>query len=299
MTTDVIGDAGLWQGDVYSVDGEVGVIDLTGKYATISHGHNASEITEDSSRRFVSDAEKAVWNAKQDELGFTPENSANKGVANGYAALDGSGKVPVGQLPADVVTSVDGQIGAVDLSGVYSPLSHGHAATEITEDATHRFVTDTEKTIWSGKEDGFSKNSAFNRSFEASAAEIKKDAASASVGVSDNIARADHAHPSSLLESWSVKTDNAIVSSGDIFTTVEYQNAANDRIFTIDAGITQVGAWLYIKKTGSGDVTIARSGVTFSGASGNVDIELDGQFAVYFVYRGSGVWEYSGPYQDV
>lgn len=35
-------------------------------------------------------------------LGFTPENSANKGVANGYASLDSGGKVPSSQLPAYV-----------------------------------------------------------------------------------------------------------------------------------------------------------------------------------------------------
>lgn len=35
-------------------------------------------------------------------LTFTPENSANKGVANGYASLDGDGKVPSAQLPSYV-----------------------------------------------------------------------------------------------------------------------------------------------------------------------------------------------------
>lgn len=35
-------------------------------------------------------------------LGYTPENAANKGVANGYASLDGSGKVPSAQLPSFV-----------------------------------------------------------------------------------------------------------------------------------------------------------------------------------------------------
>lgn len=37
-------------------------------------------------------------------LGFTPENSANKGQANGYAPLDANGKVPAGNLP-DAVTN--------------------------------------------------------------------------------------------------------------------------------------------------------------------------------------------------
>lgn len=35
-------------------------------------------------------------------LGYTPENPANKGAANGYASLDGTGKVPSSQLPAFV-----------------------------------------------------------------------------------------------------------------------------------------------------------------------------------------------------
>ena len=37
-----------------------------------------------------------------DALGYTPENSANKGVANGYASLDATGKVPSAQLPSFV-----------------------------------------------------------------------------------------------------------------------------------------------------------------------------------------------------
>ena len=40
--------------------------------------HPASIITQDSSNRFVSDAEKSTWNAKQNALGFTPENIATK-----------------------------------------------------------------------------------------------------------------------------------------------------------------------------------------------------------------------------
>lgn len=35
-------------------------------------------------------------------LGFTPENAANKGVAGGYASLNGSGFVPASQLPSFV-----------------------------------------------------------------------------------------------------------------------------------------------------------------------------------------------------
>ena len=43
-----------------------------------------------------------LLSGKQTNLGFTPENAANKGAANGYAGLDGTGKVPANQLPAFV-----------------------------------------------------------------------------------------------------------------------------------------------------------------------------------------------------
>lgn len=56
-----------------------------------------------------------------ESLGYTPEDSANKGQANGYASLDGSGKVPSAQLPSGssetqatlldkLATSTDGAI---------------------------------------------------------------------------------------------------------------------------------------------------------------------------------------------
>ncbi|RKR83181.1 hypothetical protein BDD43_3383 [Mucilaginibacter gracilis] len=40
--------------------------------------------------------------SKQASLGFTAENTANKNAANGYAGLDGTGKVPSAQLPSYV-----------------------------------------------------------------------------------------------------------------------------------------------------------------------------------------------------
>lgn len=40
--------------------------------------HPASIITQDANNRFVTDAEKTAWNQKQEALGFTPENVANK-----------------------------------------------------------------------------------------------------------------------------------------------------------------------------------------------------------------------------
>ena len=138
--------------------------------------HTPSIITQDTDNRFVTDTEKSTWTGKQDALGFTPEDSANKGTANGYASLGPDGKLLDSQLgaiaineiyevvdeaaqlaltvekgdvavrldenksymaknsnnasmgdwsllrtPTDVVLSVDGFVGAVDLSNTYEP----------------------------------------------------------------------------------------------------------------------------------------------------------------------------------
>jgi hypothetical protein len=53
----------------------------------------------------TSDANKPVSTAQQTALNLK-ENAANKGQPNGYAGLDGSGKVPSSQLPALALTDV-------------------------------------------------------------------------------------------------------------------------------------------------------------------------------------------------
>lgn len=52
---------------------------------------------------------------KEPLLGYTPEDAADKGAANGYAPLGADSKVPSLYLPADAVTSVAGKTGAVTL----------------------------------------------------------------------------------------------------------------------------------------------------------------------------------------
>ncbi|MDQ6531282.1 tail fiber domain-containing protein [Flavobacterium sp. LHD-85] len=65
--------------------------------------HTPNIIAQDSENRFVSDTEKANWNAKQGSLGFTPENASNKNIANGYAGLGADGKLISSQLPTITV----------------------------------------------------------------------------------------------------------------------------------------------------------------------------------------------------
>ena len=51
---------------------------------------------------YLSSTDWNTFNNKQANLGYTPENLANKGINNGYASLGGDGKVPSTQLPSYV-----------------------------------------------------------------------------------------------------------------------------------------------------------------------------------------------------
>lgn len=64
-----------------------------------------SVITDGSTNAVESNAVFDALALKQDDLGFTPEDSANKGVANGYASLGADAKIPTSQLPALAITS--------------------------------------------------------------------------------------------------------------------------------------------------------------------------------------------------
>lgn len=77
--------------------------------------------------RHITAAERSAWNSKQNALGFTPENVANKGKANGYAGLDASGKIPLAQVPNGVVTQDElGSAGYGDmLKSVYDKNNDG------------------------------------------------------------------------------------------------------------------------------------------------------------------------------
>ncbi|CAB5225744.1 hypothetical protein UFOVP758_14 [uncultured Caudovirales phage] len=99
------------------------------------------------------------------ELGYTPENAANKGQANGYASLDSSGLVPSSQLPSyvdDVLeyanlaslpgTGATGKIYvAIDTGktyrwsgSAYVEISASPGSTDsVTEGSTNLYYTDT------------------------------------------------------------------------------------------------------------------------------------------------------------
>lgn len=97
--------------------------------------HDPSIITQDASNRFVTDGEKNTWNGKQADLGFTPEDSADKGSTNGYAELDGAGKVPSGQLPS----FVDDVIEAANFAALPGSGEEGKIYVTLDDNKTYRW----------------------------------------------------------------------------------------------------------------------------------------------------------------
>ncbi|WP_020620252.1 hypothetical protein [Paenibacillus daejeonensis] len=89
--------------------------------------HPASIITQDASNRFVTDAEKAAWNAKAGSSVAT--TSANGLMSSGdKSKLDGI---------------------AAGANNYVHPANH--PASIISQDANNRFVSDTEKAAWNAK----------------------------------------------------------------------------------------------------------------------------------------------------
>lgn len=77
-------------------------------------------------------ASASTWNAKQNALGFTPENVANKGAASGYASLNASSKVV--QDPANASTTpAPGKIPIADENSKLDAWVTGGGITNITQ----------------------------------------------------------------------------------------------------------------------------------------------------------------------
>ena len=135
--------------------------------------HPASMITETSEKRFVSDTEKASWNAKATES-FVTEAIANAQLNGGQGgSVDLSGYVTTTALNTALNEKVDKVSGKVlstndytnaektKLAGIEANANNyshpsSHPASIITETSEKRFVTDNEKATWNNKVDKIS-----------------------------------------------------------------------------------------------------------------------------------------------
>ena len=81
-------------GGVASVSGTAPVVSSGGATPAISMPQATSSVS-----GYLSNSDWFTFNSKQNSLGFTPENTANKGAANGYAPLGANSKVSSTYLP--------------------------------------------------------------------------------------------------------------------------------------------------------------------------------------------------------
>ena len=79
------------------------------------------------------------FDGKQNALGFTPENAANKGQPNGYASLDSGGKVPSIQLPS----FVDDVLEEPNLASFPTPGETGKIYVALDTNKTYRWSGST------------------------------------------------------------------------------------------------------------------------------------------------------------
>jgi len=73
--------------------------------ASVGSAGTYSKVTTDAKGRVISGT-AIVSSDVTTALGFTPENAANKGIANGYASLDSTGKLTSAQIPASLIGAV-------------------------------------------------------------------------------------------------------------------------------------------------------------------------------------------------
>ncbi|HOP80066.1 MAG TPA: hypothetical protein PLZ21_05805, partial [Armatimonadota bacterium] len=114
---------------VKSVAGKTGTVTLTKEDVGLGNVDNKSSATIRSEITFSN-----VTNA----LGYTPENTANKGAPNGYANLDSNGLIPVSQIPSTfreirVVDDIDARDALIPYEGLRVHVKNASADSTVGE----------------------------------------------------------------------------------------------------------------------------------------------------------------------
>lgn len=105
-------EAGAQVNAVTSVAGKTGAVTLVKADVGLSNVDNTSDADKP-----VSTATQNALNGKQNSLGFTPENAANKGAVNGYAGLGSDSRVPAANAPT-VIKAVSQNTSQVSVGAV-------------------------------------------------------------------------------------------------------------------------------------------------------------------------------------
>ena len=249
-------------------DSEIARLSTLSNYVHPS-AHSPNIIAQDSENRFVSDAEKANWNAKQASLGFTPENASNKNNANGYAGLGADGKLISSQLPAITVndtfvvaseaamltlTAETGDIAVrTDLSKSFilkgsnsSLLNDWQELLTPTSEVTKVFGRNGAVTAQAGDYNADQITETASRKFQSAAQQAFNDATSS---IQTQLNSKASATGSGASGTWAINVTGNANTAGGLAVHSSTNNEANKIVRTDDNGYIQAG-WI---NTISGD----------------------------------------------
>jgi hypothetical protein len=187
------------------------------------HTHDFADLNDDADHRTVTDTEKTAWNNKVDKVegkqlstnDFTNEyktklDNINEGGGSIVAEEDPT--VPAWAKEPTKPTYTADEVGA---------LSDATTLADLTDDATHRTVTDTEKAVWNAKS-----NFSGDYSDLENAPDITEDA-SDNLVITDPSGNIIFRSDSSGLETTQLTVQNLIINGKTIQEMIqEYVNAA-------------------------------------------------------------------------
>jgi len=210
-------------------------------------------------------------------LGFTPENSANRGVANGYASLNSSGQIPSGQLPSYVDDVIEG----TNLASFPATGETGKIYVALDTNKTYRWSGSAYVYITSGAVDSVAGKTGVvtltNADVGLGSVENKSSSTIRSEITSSNVTTAlgftpyNATNPSSYITTAGART--AISASGSLSynsTTgvISYTAPTAVSSFTNDSGyITSSALSGYLTSATAASTYLPLAGGTLSGAS--------------------------------
>jgi hypothetical protein len=135
----------------------IGVAGKPATYPPETHNHDAAYEPKNSNIQEHIGSVANPHNTTADQVGADPEGSAATAVGAHVVAVPHPSVGEKAAMAGTTGTPGNGNCYVTDqdarLSDARTPTAHQHAATDVTQDTTHRFVTDPEKSTWNGKQD--------------------------------------------------------------------------------------------------------------------------------------------------
>ena len=231
---------------------------LSGKAAS-SHTHASSDVTAMTGYSKASSA-----------AAITTSDSLNTAIGKLEKGLDGKAASSHNHddryyTESEIDTKLSGKANS----------SHTHAATDITQDATHRFVTDTEKSTWGGKQNAITSSNPLSASLVSGLAKVATSGAYSDLSGTPTIG-----DKSLKITSGGAVTSFSANAIADVTLNLDnnyYTKGQVDSTFVKTSALSN--AKITVKQTGKADQTFTLNGNA-------VDIELKDDNTTYSAGNG-------------